>query len=193
MAQCLLAGNYPSWSHRQNGIWVGPLKIEMDPLKLIFSTFKGFKRPLSLWRPVLTLWLLLYRQHLPGSLMFFRFSSITFRLSCLLSLFSSFSFNSNFSLATFLRSSLRFLNPVRKSLQMNKQYSKKFISCSMHYQNTHQHGSEDIQIFSETTSTCYTLIVFILIAAHARTRVDHPSTQIIIKVYIHTEFNMTGN
>ena len=42
----LLAGNYLSWSHRQNDMGVGPLKIEMDPLKLVFYTFKGSKRPL---------------------------------------------------------------------------------------------------------------------------------------------------
>ena len=46
IAQCLLAGNYPSLSHRQNDSGVGPLKIEMDPLKLVFYTFKGSKRPL---------------------------------------------------------------------------------------------------------------------------------------------------
>ena len=55
MAQCLLAENYPSWSHQQYHSGVGPLKIEMDPLKLLFYTLKGSRRPLLFWRPVLTL------------------------------------------------------------------------------------------------------------------------------------------
>ena len=46
VAQCLLAGNYPSWSHWQNDMWVELLQIGMDPLKLVFYTFKGSKRPL---------------------------------------------------------------------------------------------------------------------------------------------------
>ena len=32
----------------QNDSGVGPLKIEMDPLKLVFYTFKGSKRPILL-------------------------------------------------------------------------------------------------------------------------------------------------
>ena len=27
--------------------YIGPLKIEMDPLNLVFQTFKGSKRPLT--------------------------------------------------------------------------------------------------------------------------------------------------
>ena len=51
------AGNYPSWSHKQNDMGVGPLKIEMDPSPKIsiLWTFKGSKQTPSLWCPVLTL------------------------------------------------------------------------------------------------------------------------------------------
>ena len=46
VAQCLLAGNYPNWSHRQKDIGVESFKIGIDPLKWVFYTFKGSKRPL---------------------------------------------------------------------------------------------------------------------------------------------------
>ena len=50
VAKCLLTGNFPSWSHRQNDMGVEPLKIGMDPLKLVFYTFKGSKRSLLFGR-----------------------------------------------------------------------------------------------------------------------------------------------
>ena len=44
-----LQGTTPSWSHWQNDLGVKPLKTEMDPLKLVFYTFKGVqKKPFSL-------------------------------------------------------------------------------------------------------------------------------------------------
>ena len=50
-----LQGTTLSWSHWQNDLGVKPLKTEMDPLKLVFYTFKGVQKTPSLWRPVLTL------------------------------------------------------------------------------------------------------------------------------------------
>ena len=47
-AQSLLAGNHPSWSKRQNDSGAGPLKIEMDPLKLVFYALRRPKDPFPL-------------------------------------------------------------------------------------------------------------------------------------------------
>ena len=55
MVQCLLAGNYPSSSHQQNDSGVGPLEIEMDPLKFSILYLEGVQKIPSLWHPVLTL------------------------------------------------------------------------------------------------------------------------------------------